>query len=85
MKYKKILIYGGTSEISTELIRIYQKSCEKIIIFSRSKDKLLKTLKEKSTIDCSENKIEIFEVDLLDLEINLDIIKNFESDISGIF
>ena len=47
----------------------------KIIIFSRSKDKLLKTL--TTTIDSFENKIEIFEVDLLDLKINLDITKKY--------
>ena len=85
MKYKKIIVYGGTSEISIELIEIYQKFSEKIIVFSRSKDRLLKMLKEKPNLEYSENRIEIFEADLLDLKINLKIIKTFENDISGIF
>ena len=36
MKYKKIIIYGGTSEISLELINLYSNEAESFIIFCRN-------------------------------------------------
>ena len=32
MKYNKIIIYGGTSEISLSLVDMYINECEKLII-----------------------------------------------------
>ena len=37
MKYKKIIIFGGTSEISFELLELYSNETEKFIIFCRNK------------------------------------------------
>ena len=36
MKYKNLAIYGGTSEITIELIKIYIEECNKILIFTRN-------------------------------------------------
>ena len=84
MRYKKIIIYGGTSEISLELIDLYIDECEKIIIFCRLKKDFIELIKNKNFFKNLENKIKIFEVDLLDLNKNLDIIKNFNNDVSGV-
>ena len=37
MKYKNLIIYGGTSEISYHLIKLYYDECEKFIIFVQIK------------------------------------------------
>ena len=39
MKYNKIIIYGGTSEISLALVDMYINEHEKLIVFCRSKKK----------------------------------------------
>jgi len=85
MKYKKIIIYGGTSEISLNLIKYYFHESEKFLIFCRVKNRFIKFLgKQNLNIDLL-NKLEIFETDLVDLEKNLEIIQNFENEISGVF
>ncbi len=84
MKYKKIIIYGGTSEISLELINLYINERDKIIIFCRLKRNFVELIKSKVYFKDLENKLEIFEVDLLDLDRNLDIISTLNNDISGI-
>ena len=38
IKYKDIVIYGGSSEISKELINLYINECEKLTIFCRDKN-----------------------------------------------
>ena len=65
MKYKKIIIYGGTSEISLELINLYINECDKIIIFCRLKRNFVELIKSKVYFKDLEDKLEIFEVDLL--------------------
>ena len=85
MKYKKIIIYGGTSEISLELINLYSNEAESFIIFCRNNEKFQKLLKNKNFNDKTKDKIEIIEIDLFNLNENLNRIKNFENDISGIF
>ena len=40
MKYKKIIIFGGTSEISLELLKLYSNETEKFIIFCRNEKKI---------------------------------------------
>ena len=84
MKYKNIIIYGGTSEISIELIKLYANECEKLIIFCREKQAFTILIQNKNFHNLEKNKLEIYEVDLLDLNKNLDIIKNFKNNISGI-
>ena len=50
MRYKQIIIYGGTSEISLELIDIYLKECERIIIFCRVEHNFIELLKKKKKL-----------------------------------
>lgn len=84
MKYKNLIIYGGTSEISYHLIKLYYEECEKFIIFCTNKDNFLNSFKnEKFEIDI--NKFDIFEINLLEINQNLDIINKLGSENSGIF
>ena len=85
MKYNKIIIYGGTSEISLALLNIYIDDCEKLIIFCRSKQKFIELLKKTKNFNSQNLRVQIFEVDLNDLEKNLEIINNMDNDISGVF
>tara|TARA_B100000989_G_scaffold277021_1_gene237671 strand:- start:2129 stop:2878 length:750 start_codon:yes stop_codon:yes gene_type:complete len=85
MKYKKIVIFGGTSEISLELLDLYSKESEKFIIFCRNEKKFLELVKKKKFFINIQNKIVIFETDLYNLDDNLKIIHNLENDISGVF
>lgn len=85
MKYKKIIIFGGTSEISIGILSLYLHETEKFIIFCRDEKKFFKQIEEKNYPINNKNKIEIFETDLYNLDDNLKIVKNFENDISGIF
>ena len=65
---KKILIYGGSSLISKELISIYSREDYNFIIFCRKKEFVLSEL---SNLKLDNNKFEIFETDLIDLQKNL--------------
>ena len=85
MKYKKIIIFGATSEISIELLKLYSNETEKFIIFCRNEKKFLKLIEEKNYSSYIKNKTKIFETDLNDLDDNLKIVQNLENDISGIF
>jgi len=85
MKFKKIIIFGGTSEISLELFKLYSSETEKFIIFCRDKKKFLEIIKEKNYPINDKDKIEIFETDLYDLNENLKIVHSFKNEISGIF
>ncbi len=85
MKYKKLLIYGGTSEISIELISLYFDKTESFIVFCRNKEKFNQLLNQDNLHDKTKDKIEIVEIDLLNLNDNLNIIKKLDDDISGIF
>tara|TARA_B100000686_G_scaffold341313_1_gene418526 strand:+ start:404 stop:1153 length:750 start_codon:yes stop_codon:yes gene_type:complete len=84
MRYKQIIIYGGTSEISLELIDIYLKECERIIIFCRVEQNFIELLKKKKNYNELINKIKIFEADILDLNKNLEIVKGLNDSISGV-
>ena len=66
---KKILIYGGSSLISKELISIYSREDYNFIIFCRKKEFVLSEL---SNLKLDNNKFEIFETDLIDLQKNLE-------------
>ena len=85
MKFKKIVIFGGTSEISLELLKLYSSETEKFIIFCRDKKKFLEMEKEKNYPINDKDKIEIFETDLYDLDYNLKIVQNFKNEVSGVF
>lgn len=85
MKYKKIVIFGGTSEISLELLKLYSNETKKFIIFCRNKKKFIKFMEEKNYNTSLKDKIKIFETNLYNLDDNLKIVQDFENDISGIF
>ena len=78
---KKVLIYGGSSEISIELIKIIYKRTDKFIIFCRNKNILEKRLSE---LEYKIEKFEIHEVDLENLEKNLEIVKSINN-LRGIY
>ncbi len=84
MKYNKIIIYGGTSEISLALIDMYIDECERLIIFCRSKKKFVELRKNIGNLNSENLKVQIFEVELNDLAKNLEIIDKMDNDISGI-
>ncbi len=82
MKFKNIIIYGGTSQIALNLINLYINDCQKIIIFCRNVKKFKELFIEFNKYS---EKIEIIEVDLKDLNKNLEIINKFNQDVSGVF
>ena len=84
MNYENIIIYGGTSEISIELIKNYINDCKKMIIFCTNKNKLLSMFEKKET-KFETQKLELIEINLLELDKNLELIKKFNNDISGVF
>ncbi len=84
MKYNKIIIYGGTSEISLALIDIFIDECEKLIVFCRSKQKFIELQKNIKNFHSKNLKIQILEVELNDLIKNLEIINKMDNDISGV-
>ena len=84
MKYNKIIIYGGTSEISLSLVDMYINECEELIIFCRSKKKFVELQKNFGNINSENLKVQVLEVELSDLVKNLEIIDKMKNDISGV-
>ena len=78
---KKILIYGGSSLISKELISIYSREDYNFIIFCRKKESVLSDL---SNLKLDNNKFGIFETDLIDLQKNLELISKLDDNIDGV-
>ena len=78
---KKILIYGGSSLISLELIKIFLTEEYEFIIFCRNKNSFVNKL-EKLGIDIE--KFLIYQVDLYDLENNLKIIDQIKIELNGV-
>ena len=81
VKCKKILIYGGSSLISKELISIYYKEDYNFIIFCRKKELVLSYLVD---LKLDNNKFKIFDIDLIDLQKNLELISKLEDNIDGV-
>ena len=75
---KKIIIYGGTSLISIELIIKFDNEVDEFLIFCRNKKKFINLIKDKDKNSLLINKIKIFEVDLLNLKENVELIKNLK-------
>ena len=78
---KKILIYGGSSLISKELINLYYKEDYNFIIFCRKKELVLSYLVD---LKLDNNKFKIFDIDLIDLQKNLDLVSKLEDNIDGV-
>jgi decaprenylphospho-beta-D-erythro-pentofuranosid-2-ulose 2-reductase len=79
---ENILIYGGSSLISLELIKKIQNNCKKIIIFCRSKKNFIDQIKIEGL---SFKNFDIYEVDLIDLKKNLYYISKINIKLDGIF
>ena len=71
MKYKTIIIYGGSSEITPHLIDEFKNECEKIILFVRNNEN---QILKKIIDDDAEKKISYNVVDLSNLSMNLEIL-----------
>lgn len=81
MSSGKIIIYGGTSFLARELLKILSKKFDKFIIFCRNQEIVKEYLKE---INNEKFEAEIHEVDILDLEKNYEIVENLSQDIQGL-
>jgi len=81
---RSIIIYGGTSLLSIEFIKKYKLEIDKFIVITRNKKKL-----ENKIIffeDKLKNKIDIHEIDLLDLKNNLEFSRSLETNsLDGLF
>ena len=78
---KKILIYGGTSLLSLELIKIYLKQSYEFIVFTRDKENFKSRVRK---LGLDEKKFELYEVDLSNLEENFKLISGIKKNIQGI-
>ena len=77
---KKIIIYGGTSLISIQLINLYINELDEITVFVRDKKKFLYLFKKYiNRSDINIKKIIIIEVDIVDLKNNLKIMENLNN------
>ena len=81
MENKHIIIYGGTSLISKEILKILSNEFEQFTIFCRKKKIVEQYIHE---LNINHLKINFCEVDILNLEKNLSFIENLESNISGL-
>ena len=78
---KKILIYGGNSLISKELIKIFNKEEYDFIIFCRKAEMFLDTV---SSLNIEKKNFEIIEAELEDLDSNLKLVSELENNIEGV-
>ncbi len=78
---KKILIYGGTSLLSLELIKIYLKQSYEFIVFTRDEENFKSRVRK---LGLDEKKFEIYEADLSNLEENFKFISGIKKNIQGI-
>jgi decaprenylphospho-beta-D-erythro-pentofuranosid-2-ulose 2-reductase len=81
MKYKTIIIYGGSSEIAPHLIDEFKNECEKIILFVRNNEN---QILKKIIDDDAEKKISYNVVELSNLSMNLEILSKIKDSISGL-
>lgn len=81
---KKIIIYGGTSLISIELIKILNIRTDKFFVIVRDNKKFEKIC-QKLNQDILK-KIETYQLNILDIKQNIDLINRFEPEtIDGVF
>ena len=73
---KKIVIYGGSSLISIELIKILNMRTDKFFIFCRNKDTFINQIQQ---LNIDENKFNIFQIELENLKDNLDNVATIDN------
>ena len=81
MNGEYIIIYGGSSYISKELLKILSKDFDQFIIFCRNKNVVNRYISE---LKLENLEIKIFEADLLDLKSNVSFIEKLENNILGL-
>ena len=81
MNGEYIIIYGGSSYISKELLKILSKDFNQFIIFCRNKNVVNRYISE---LQLENLEIKIFEADLLDLKSNVSFIEKLENNILGL-
>ena len=81
MNGEYIIIYGGSSYISKELLKILSKDFNQFIIFCRNKNVVNRYISE---LKLENFEIKIFEADLLDLKSNVSFIEKLENNILGL-
>lgn len=81
---KKIIIYGGTSLISIELIKKFSNQTDKFFVIVRNREKFEKVCQKLNPNIIK--KIKTYEINILDIKKNIDLINKFEPEtIDGIF
>ena len=78
MNGEYIIIYGGSSYISKELLKILSKDFNQFIIFCRNKNVVNRYISE---LKLENLEIIIFEADLLDLKSNVLFIDKLKNNI----
>ena len=78
---KRILIYGGSSLISKELIKIFYEENYSFVIFCRKSDSFFNSI---SSLNIEKKNFSVFEAKLEDLDNNLKLISKIENNIDGI-
>ena len=81
MNGEYIIIYGGSSYISKELLKILSKDFNQFIIFCRNKNVVNRYISE---LKLENLEIIIFEADLLDLKSNVLFIEKLKNNILGL-
>ena len=72
---KKIIIYGASSLISLELIKLLNQDVSKFFLFCRDRNEIELFLNNNNF---DVEKFSIFEVDLLDIEKNLELVNQIK-------
>ena len=81
MQNKHLIIHGGSSEISKELMKLFKNEFNEFTIFCRNKKKVDEYIDE---IKNESIRINIVEIDILNIEKNYLYIEKIKNNISGI-
>ncbi len=73
---KNVIIYGASSLISLELIKLLNQDISKFFLFCRDKNKIENFLLDNNF---EKEKFSIFEVDILDIKKNLELINQMKN------
>ncbi len=79
MSKKHLIIYGGSSLIARELIKLMSEKFEKITIFCRNEKIVQEYINHFENVEFN-----LIQVDLIELEKNIQLINNISNDIDGL-